>query len=79
MANYDYDHGKLFGVREYLIEGQVRVDPEIIIHDVNYVSKLVENVPFEHITINMETQNLSFFPSRKLAEDYLDAICKPTH
>jgi len=79
MAIHDKDYGKLFGVREYLVDGIMRVDPEILIKETNFVSKLVEHQSFDYIDISMETQNLSFFPSRKLAEDYLDAICKPTH
>lgn len=79
MANYDNEYGKVYGVREYLAGGVMRIDPEIIVQKVENVSKIVENFSFEYIDISMETQNLSFFPSRKLAEDYLDAICKPTH
>jgi len=77
MAIYDKEYGKLYGVREYDHHGELRVDPQIIEQRVGFVSKLVENVSFDHIIINMPTQILSFFPSKKAAEDYLDAICVP--
>jgi len=77
MARYDKDHGKIFGVSKVLVSGEMRIEPNIIEKSIDLVASLVASSQFNALHLMSETQEITFFPSRELALDYLDEICNP--
>ena len=78
MCRLDMEYGQIFGVVETLVaEGDKIPPPEIIKKPIEFVDKLINGGNFQSLTIETEAQYFSFFPSRKLAEDYLDELVKP--
>jgi hypothetical protein len=77
MGKYDHDHNKIFGVSRVLIEGEMRVESNLIEKSLDLVASLVASSQFSALHLMSETQEITFFPSRELALDFLDEICTP--
>lgn len=76
MAGYDYEYGKMFGVIEKHINNTKIIEPEIIEKTSKFIDDLLKGVGFEALTIVLIDQSISFFPTKKLAENFHDKICK---
>jgi hypothetical protein len=72
MADYDYKYGRMFGVIERFTKNKTIVEPEIIEKPSSFIDDLIRGKGFEHLSIVFPTQAISFFPTRKLAEEFHD-------
>lgn len=72
MANYDYEYGKIFGVVEEINGTHRRPNPEIIQKPIEFVDSLISDGHFDNILIVTPSKHFNFFPSRKMAEEYLN-------
>lgn len=79
MCRVDINYNYAFGVLETtMAEGDKIPPPELIRKPIEFIHKLIDGASFLSLSIETEAQILTFFPSKKLAEDFLDEICKQT-
>jgi len=80
MADYDYEHGKIFGVVERLGVGECKtltqIESDILERTPSFIEKLIKGKGFQAITYVSWTECITFLPTKKLAEEFQDEIVK---
>ena len=74
MADYDKEHGKIFGVVENNINNKTVIEPEILEKPTDFITDLLKEGGFYGLTLVLMNKAINFFPTKKLAEDFLEKI-----